>query len=91
MKLLGLVMITSSLWILYLTERCRRKPESCRDGFMSKEGFTRSFVALRYIGRANEAREAIVRDEKLRKWYLIEGYCWVILGLGLGIAVLIFG
>jgi hypothetical protein len=84
-----LVVWVASVGILILAERCRRNPQRCPDMFMAKNGLTRSFVALRFLGRPEAARRAIVEDEKLRREYLLECYLWSLIGLIVGIASLL--
>lgn len=84
-----LIVWSASVGILILAERCRRNPQRCPDMFMARNGLTRSFVALRYIGRAEEARRAIVEDAKLRQQYLIERYIWSLIGLVIGLVSLL--
>ena len=86
---LGIVAIIASLGIFLLTERCRRSPQTCKNMFMQENGFTRSFVALRFLGKAQEAREAIVKDPTLRRQYLIESYVIATLGAIAGISLII--
>jgi hypothetical protein len=74
------VMGSVSVGLVILTEGCRRNPQRCADMFMARSGLTRSFVALRFIGRAEEARRAIVENDKLRQQYVIEGYIWSLIG-----------
>lgn len=74
---------------LWDTERCRKNPEKCKDGFMTAQGWTRSLFAIKYIGRAKEAREAIVTDQNLRKKHLIQSYVTAAFFFIIGIAFLL--
>jgi hypothetical protein len=58
--------------------------------FMAENGLTRSLTALRFLGRPEEARRAIVEDANVRRDYLIERYCLSLAGLLLGILWLWF-
>lgn len=82
---------TASIVIFILAERCRRNPETCQDAFVGNNGLTRSFVALRFRGRPEEARRAIVEDANLRREYLIERYLLSLTGLIIGIVWLFVG
>ncbi len=84
------VCLVSSLGIFIQTERCRRRCYLCPDMFMSKDGRSRSLVALKFLGRAEEARYAIIHDSKVRRLYLIERYAWCVLGVVGGIGAFIF-
>jgi hypothetical protein len=83
------VVWSASVGILIMAERCRRNPHRCPDMFMARNGLTRSLVALWFIGRAEEARRAIVVDAKLRQLYLIERYIWGLMGFMIGIGALL--
>lgn len=72
----GTIALVSSIGLFITTERCRRNPEMCRDGFMTSQGFTRSIFALKYLGRSQDARDAIVTDPNLRHRYILESYIW---------------
>ena len=88
--LLGIVILFISVMILIGTERCRRDPETCRDGFMRKTGYTKSIVALWYfIGKPEEARNAIMNDASIRKKFVIESYIWCLIGFIVGITLLL--
>ena len=88
--LLGIAIISISGMILIATERCRRNPQTCRDGFMRKTGYTRSLIALWYfIGKPEEARAAIMNDTKIRRKYIIESYLWSLVGMIAGIVLLL--
>lgn len=85
----GIVIIIASLVLLLNTELCRRNRFKCQDGFMTKQGWTRSIFAIQYIGRAKEARTAIVEDSRLRRKYLIESYVIGAVGLLLGVIAIV--
>ena len=87
--LFAFFMCSVSVGLVILTERCRRNSQRCPDMFMAGNGLTRSFVALRFIGRADEARRAIVEDARLRQEYLDERYFLSLLGLLVAIGALL--
>jgi hypothetical protein len=77
MMLIGAIALITAFFLLLKTEQCRRNPDSCIEGFVSKEGFTRSFVVLRYWSRSpEERRQLFLQDPKLRRIYFLEGYIW---------------
>ena len=79
-QLIGIVAIITALFLAARTEVCRRNPNKCIEGFVSKEGFTRSFVVLRYWNRSpEERRELFLQDPKVRRNYLLESYVWALL------------
>lgn len=86
----GLIALLASIVILIMAERCRRMPCTCKDGFMGENGATRSFVALRFLGKAAQARDAIVNDPRLRKHYLWERYLLAAVGMIVGILLIVF-
>ena len=80
--LVGILLFVSGVILLVTTERCRRDPETCKHGFMTEQGNTSSIIALsKYMGKASEARQAIVEDRSLRQKYLFECYVKVLLCL----------
>lgn len=86
MKIFGIGIMVIGVSLILLTERCRRNPYRCASGFASNEGFTRSFVVLRYWRRSpEERREIFLNDSNVRKIYLIESYSWGILAFFAGI------
>jgi hypothetical protein len=80
-----LISVVLSIVAIVMAERCRRDPEKCKDGFMKESGWTRSIFALPYLGRAAEARRAIVEDAGLRRRYRIELYVWALVLFLLGL------
>lgn len=89
--LIGLLLLISGGILLFTTERCRRNPETCKHGFMTEQGNTGSIVALStYMGKASEARQAIVENRSLRNKYLLECYLKVLLCFVSGIFVIIY-
>lgn len=80
-----------SIGLLVVTERCRRNPQTCQDSFMGKNGATRSFVALRFLGRPDDARRAIMEDQNLRREYLLERYLWSLVCFIVGLSNLFIG
>lgn len=82
---IGLIIIAASLAILVRAEMCRRDSEKCKDAFMTEIGWTRSLVAIKYIGRPKDARHDIVEDADLRRRFLIESYIVGVMGMLLGI------
>lgn len=56
------------------TEKCRRDPEHCKDIFMTERGWTRSPFAIKYLGKPQEARAAIVNDAELRRKHILYSY-----------------
>lgn len=81
--------IVVSVIFLWNAERCRKYPEKCKDSFMTEQGWTRSVFAIKYIGRAKEARDAIVQDHNLRKKHLAQCYISSIFFGVVGIAWLV--
>jgi hypothetical protein len=55
---------------------------------MTQAGWTRSIFAIRFLGRPEEARKAIVNDRSLRRRFLIEQYIISALAFGLGIVAI---
>ncbi len=89
--IIGLLLLVSGSILLFTTERCRRNPETCKHGFMTEQGNTGSIVALStYMGKASEARQAIVENRSLRNKYLLECYIKVLLCLIGGIFVTLY-
>lgn len=86
---IGLIIIAASLAILIRAEICRRSPDKCKDAFMSEAGWTRSLIALRYIGNPQAARRDIVANADLRRKFVMESYIVGILGVMLGIWAII--
>ena len=80
--LITIVLVTIGIVI---AEQCRRNPENCQNLFMTKQGWTRSVFALKYLGRPDEAREAIIQDGGLRRKLLIEWYIQIIVLFVLGL------
>ena len=88
--LLGIVGLFISLMIFIGTERCRRNPETCRDGFVHKTGYTKSIVALWYfIGKPEAARTAIMNDASIHKKFVVESYIWSLISFAGGIILLL--
>jgi hypothetical protein len=56
---------------------------------MTEAGWTRSIFAIRYLGRPEEARKAIVDDRSLRKYFLVEQYIISAVTFILGLVALI--
>ena len=70
-------------------ERCRRQPMKCQDWFMTKNGWSQSlFGYWFFFGRPEVARKAILDDEKLRRWVIVESYVKAVVFIGLGIIAL---
>ena len=44
---------------------------------MLKSGWTRSVFAIRYLGKPDEARRAVVEDASLRHKVIAELYVWI--------------
>lgn len=88
---LGYLMILLSFWLLFLTERCRRSPEWCKERFMGNSGEHRSFVAMRFTGHAKEAQAEYMRNPQLRRAFIIERYAWVIGAFIGGVSFLLLG
>ncbi len=83
--LVGLIMVA-------LTERCRRRPVQCVDGFIARRGFTRSWIALRYLHLPpEERREVFLGNPRVRKCYLFEGYFWGIVAVISGVSLIVQG
>lgn len=58
---------------------------------MTKSGWSQSiFGYWFFFGRPAAAREAIVQNEKLRRWLVMESYAKAIACIILGILVLVF-
>ena len=74
---------------LWSVRRCHRNPTACQDLFMLKSGWTRSIFAIRYLGRPEEARRAILDDQELRRKVINEIYVWIALLLLVGFAQLL--
>lgn len=71
------------------TERCRRQPVKCQDWFMTKNGWSQSlFGYWFFFGRPEVARKAILENERLRRWVIIESYAKAFIFIGLGIFIL---
>lgn len=68
--------ILLSLFFVVYAERTRRDPYKGQNLFMTKQGWTRSLLALPYLGRPEAARKALVEDANLRKKFIIELYVW---------------
>lgn len=78
------ISLVLALAFVIAAERTRRDPYKGQDLFMTKKGWTRSIFALPYLGKPEEARQAVVNDESLRKKFIIELYVWAILILLVG-------
>lgn len=72
--LVSLFLFAVTIAIFWGTERCRRNPENCKDSFMTQQGWTRSPFAIKYLGKPEDARDAIVRDSNLRRKHIMFSY-----------------
>jgi len=92
LKMVGVLVVSLGLTMLILTERCRRKPTRCTDGFISRMGFTRSWIVLRYLDLSPEERRKIfLENPRVRKYYLIESYLWGLVAVISGIGLILEG
>jgi len=71
---IALFLFALSVAIFWGTEKCRRDPEACKGTFMTEQGWTRSPFAIKYLGRPQEARNAIVNDAELRRKHILYSY-----------------
>lgn len=92
MRLYGLLVLAISISLLIATERCRRNPYTCVDGFTSREGFTRSFVVLWHWKKSADEREKLfLENQTIRHLYILEGYLWTVIALISAIVLLAMG
>lgn len=92
LKVVGILIVLVGLIMVVLTDRCRRKPTRCVDGFIAKRGLTRSWVALRYLHLSPEERgEMFLGNPRVRRYYLFEGYFWGIVAVVSGVGLIVQG
>lgn len=65
----------AAVYFAFEAVRCSVDPSACRDIFMTKQGFSRSIVAkMMFPGQPETARQEVLKDPKVRAWFLAELY-----------------
>jgi|688.fasta_scaffold334393_2 hypothetical protein len=81
----GVISILAGIGFLILTEQARKDSEKLKDTFMSKRGQPLSTFAYPFVGRTEEARQAIIENKTLRQLNLGEKYVVSLMLMVLGI------
>jgi hypothetical protein len=84
--LLALLCFGASVLGFVYAWRCKKDRSICPARFISAFGAPRSIFALQFFGKPEEARKALLEDDKLYRKYVIEQY---IISLAIAIAGLL--